>query len=154
MHLLEAWIVVLGVEWIRHLAVGDVHGGVAARVSILIVDVVCLQIVSRWLLLLLLSLEPSIDILDHRLILAIIASLLVLIIFIYQLNFNSFIFTLCWLLLLLLDSSSRGISLILNEALHEILSIRLHLLQREALILNIVVLLLLLLIQGVLVLLN
>lgn len=156
MHLLEAWIVVLGVEWIRHLAVGDVHGGVAARVSILIVDVVCLQIVSRWLLLLLLlSLEPSIDILDHRLILAIIASLLVLIIFIYQLNFNSFIFTLCWLLLLLLDSSSRGISLILNEALHEILSIRLHLLQREALILNIVILLLLLLlIQGVLVLLN
>ena len=155
MHLLEAWIVVLGVEWIRHLAVGDVHGGVAARVSILIVDVVCLQIVSRWLLLLLLSLEPSIDILDHRLILAIIASLLVLIIFIYQLNFNSFIFTLCWLLLLLLDSSSRGISLILNEALHEILCIRLHLLQREALILNIVILLLLLLlIQGVLVLLN
>ena len=155
MHLLEAWIVVLGVEWIRQLAVGDVHGGVAARVSILIVDVVCLQIVSRWLLLLLLSLEPSIDILDHRLILAIIASLLVLIIFIYQLNFNSFIFTLCWLLLLLLNSSSRGISLILNEALHEILCIRLHLLQREALILNIVILLLLLLlIQGVLVLLN
>jgi hypothetical protein len=155
LHLLEAWIVVLGIEWIRHLAVGDVHGGVAARVSILIVDVVCLQIVSRWLLLLLLSLEPSIDILDHRLILAIIASLLVLIIFIYQLNFNSFIFTLCWLLLLLLDSSSRGISLILNEALHEILCIRLHLLQREALILNIVILLLLLLlIQGVLVLLN
>jgi hypothetical protein len=151
LHLLEAWIVVLGVEGISHLAVSNMHGGVAARVSILIVYIVSLQIISTWLLLL--SLESSIDVFNHRWILALIASVLVLIIFIHQLYFNSFIFTLLWLLLLL---NYRGwIPLILYEALHEILSIRLHLLQRKALVLhNIAILLLLLLDKGVLVLLN
>lgn len=148
--MLEAWIVVLGVEWISHLAVGNVHGGVAARVSILVVDIVCLQIISRWLLLL--SLESSIDILNHRWILALVGSVLVLIIFIHQLYFNSFIFILLWLLQLLL-LCNWGISLVLNKALHEILCIRLHLLQREALVLHSTVILLLL-IQGILVLLD
>lgn len=149
LHLLEAWVVVLGVEWISHLAVSNVHRGVAARVSILIVYIVCLQIISTWLLLL--SLESSIDVFNHRWILALIGSVLVLIIFIHQLYFNSFIFTLLWLLLL----NYRGrIPLILYEALHEILSIRLHLLQRKALVLNNTTILLLLLDKGVLVLLN
>jgi hypothetical protein len=151
LHLLEAWVVVLGVEWISHLAVSNVHRGVAARVSILIVYIVCLQIISTWLLLL--SLESSIDVFNHRWILALIGSVLVLIIFIHQLYFNSFIFTLLWLLLL---CNNRGrIPLILYKALHEILSIRLHLLQRKALVLhNTAILLLLLLDQGILVLLN
>jgi hypothetical protein len=149
LHLLEAWIVVLGVEWISHLAVSNMHRGVPARVSILIVYIVSLQIISTWLLLL--SLESSIDVFNHRWILALIASVLVLIIFIHQLYFNSFIFTLLWLLLCI----NRWISLILYEALHEILSIRLHLLQRKALVLhNTAILLLLLLDKGVLVLLN
>lgn len=151
MHLFEAWVVVLGVEWISHLAVSNVHRGVAARVSILIVYIVSLQIISTWLLLL--SLESSIDVFNHRWILALIGSVLVLIIFIHQLYFNSFIFTLCWLLLLLL-CNNRGIPLILYEALHEILSIRLHLLQRKALVLHNTAILLLLLDKGVLVLLN
>ncbi len=152
LHLLEAWIVVLGVERVSHLAVGYVHGGVAARVSILVVDIVCLQIISRWLLLL--SLESSIDILNHRCILRLIPSVLVLIIFIHQLYFNSFIFILLWLLQLLL-LCNWGISLILNETLHEILCIRLHLLQREALVLHTTAtVILLLLIQGILVLLD
>jgi hypothetical protein len=148
LHLLEAWVVILGVEWISHLTVSNVHRGVAARVSILIVYIVCLQIISTWLLLL--SLESSIDVFNHRWILTLIGSVLVLIIFIHQLYFNSFIFTLLWLLLCI----NRWISLILYKALHEILSIRLHLLQRKALVLNnTAILLLLLLDQGVLVLL-
>ena len=128
------------------------HRSVATRVSILIVDVICFQIISRWLLLL--SLESSIDILNHRWILALVGSVLVLIIFIHQLYFNSFIFILLWLLQLLL-LCNWGISLVLNKALHEILCIRLHLLQREALVLHTTTtVILLLLIQGILVLLD
>ena len=150
LHLLEAWIVVLGVERISHLSICDVHRGVAAGVSILIVDVVCLQIIPWWLLLL--SLESSIDIFNHGCTLTVVAPfVLILIVFIHELYFNRLVLTRLLLLLLL----SRGISLVLNEALHEILSIRLHLLQRKALVLHIhLLLLLLLLIEGVLVLLN
>ncbi len=40
LHLLEPWVVVLGIEWICHLSVRNVHRGVTTRVRILIVDIV------------------------------------------------------------------------------------------------------------------
>lgn len=69
LHLLEPWVVVLRIERICHLSVCNVHRGVTTRVRILIVDIVGLQVVARWLLLL--PLESSIDVFNHRWIVAI-----------------------------------------------------------------------------------
>lgn len=107
------------------------HGGVATRIRILVVDIIRLKVVTLRTMAELLLIFPS-HFFNHGLIVTSwrrgsTSDERIFIIFVDELDLYRFIFLIIWLLI-------WRVALVLDEVLHEILGIWLYLVQRESLI--------------------